>query len=156
MKYLFGLILMLSVSLAYSQQLQYEVNSASATVIQDNLIVNWSLGGIPYHQFCSDDVCLSGDWINDEIVYGLDEMFLNSYVQIFPNPLSDILYIDIDPQFSFPIYVSVFNVSGKMIIEQEIGTMNSNIDFAHLNSGFYLVEFIDGENHKEIFRIIKK
>ena len=156
MKYLLGLLLMLSVSLTYSQQLQYEVNSASATIIQDNLIINWSLGGIPYHHFCNDEVCLSGDWINDEIVYGLNETLINTCIQIFPNPLSDILYLDIDSQLIYPINLIIYNVSGELIIEKEIGSMHSNIDLSHLNSGFYLLEFKDAEKHMETFRIIKK
>ena len=156
MKYYFFFLLVFVLNDTYSQQLQYEVNSASATSSHNDLTVNWSIGGLAYHHFCNSDYCLSGDWVNDDIVFGIGLVSENNTINLFPNPISDILNIDVNSLGDFPINLVLYDIGGGLVYQQQLRQMDKRINFSQLNSGYYLCEFILSNGNKEIFRMIKK
>lgn len=58
---------------------------------------------------------------------------------MYPNPTNSYLYFssDIDQE----IQVTIYNLGGKLILNQIIDTANSQMDVKHFNPGLYFVVF---------------
>ena len=79
----------------------------------------------------------------------LDEITdLSSSVKVFPNPANDVIFITSDVE---PSNLAVYDVFGKLIIEQESKT--ERIDVSSLKSGVYFVVVYFGEE-KVVKRVV--
>jgi len=74
-----------------------------------------------------------------------------SEVQLWPNPVTDLLNVNIGPQ---PSTVQVYDLSGKLVFKaiQQEGLLS--IDLSHLQSGLYLLE-VSTENQHDSYPIVK-
>ena len=71
----------------------------------------------------------------------LDEItYLSNSVKMYPNPANNLIFISSDVA---PSNLSVYNVFGKLILEQESNT--ECIDVSSLKSGVYFVDLYFGE-----------
>jgi len=96
-----------------------------------------------------DEDCNGEDLINTSI-----HELGNSKINIFPNPISDYLAVDIEGDFA-DIQLKIFTMDGRMVLEKKLGKSNS-IDLSSHPSGFYLVEITDLMLRKKaIEKIIK-
>jgi len=57
---------------------------------------------------------------------------------IFPNPTCDILNVNIDED----ALMQIFDMAGRMILEQRLSNYSNTIDLQHLESGTYLLKLI--------------
>lgn len=72
-------------------------------------------------------------------------------ILVYPNPAQDFLIISI-PNYSKPINLRIFDLSGKIIDEKEIKNQTEFIDISELSSGFYLI----GINSNSLISFIKE
>lgn len=75
---------------------------------------------------------------NDEcsfFIMSVDE-FLLSQINITPNPVTEIATLTI-PQEIQSANITVYDVNGKKLMQQDISEMNTTIDFSSLTSGMY-------------------
>ena len=100
----------------------------------------WS-GGFNYSE------TQGGIFVWDPIELSIESLDSNESISFYPNPVSDFLNIS----YSKPITASIFDVSGKLIIE----TNEKKIDFSNLKSGIYFVEILDDRKTK-VIKIIKE
>lgn len=77
------------------------------------------------------------------------ETIKNQEVELYPNPVSDILYFK---NLSESSTIRVFNILGKLLL---IVTDQNSINVAGLSNGFYYVEILKG-NSSSIYKIIKE
>ena len=70
-------------------------------------------------------------------------------VELYPNPMNDILYIESDDVVS----VTVFNAVGQQVLFVE---NRNEIDVAELNNGLYFVRLIDNKGNTITKKIIKQ
>ncbi|RRJ92421.1 T9SS C-terminal target domain-containing protein [Paenimyroides tangerinum] len=77
---------------------------------------------------------------------------------LYPNPTSDIVTISFTSTSGNEINMEVFDIRGrklKSVNIENIGTISSEIDLSHYDSGIYLVKIKDGSN-QSTKKIIKK
>ncbi len=74
----------------------------------------------------------------------------NSFVNIYPNPATSVLYITTD---NSEFDMSIFDVSGRIVMQKELSGSNNTINIKTLNSGMYYIQFI---NTKTATRFTKK
>ncbi len=71
----------------------------------------------------------------------------NSIISLYPNPANSILYLQTInnslARASARVYVS--DLSGKIILNQEINSQETSIDISTLSSGIYLIRYQDDE-----------
>jgi hypothetical protein len=72
---------------------------------------------------------------------------------LFPNPVSEILYIS--SENSNIIQIGVFDTQGRLIEKSVFDQNEISMDVSELSTGIYFFELDDGEQ-KRIFRIIKE
>ena len=77
-------------------------------------------------------------------------------INLFPNPVGDVINIDIPNQES-EHSVSVIDQTGRTLLNLQIpaGAGREQIDIASLASGTYLVQVIDSDGATGLFRFVK-
>lgn len=77
-------------------------------------------------------------------------------VQVFPNPVSDMIKITTDDNSRGFQSVRIFDISGKTILIKDISDRSElTIDLSSLNAGIYFVETTDVTGHKTLERVLK-
>lgn len=95
-------------------------------------------------------------WVNSQnACWGLsvEENVNNSQISIYPNPANRLINVKINS--NNPIYVTIFDFTGKKIQTTELIDNQGSISISHLSSGVYFVEIFDGKN-KEIKKLFKQ
>ncbi|MCX6351587.1 MAG: T9SS type A sorting domain-containing protein [Bacteroidetes bacterium] len=70
---------------------------------------------------------------------------LSSELQLFPNPFSELVNISLPKNASNQGFIiSIFDLSGKLIISKPANTDNNQFDLSGLNSGIYLLRCSNG------------
>lgn len=77
---------------------------------------------------------------------------LQGVVNLYPNPVTDVLNIESDMQVQS---LTIFNVAGQVVREELVNMENTRIDLSDLQKGVYLVK-MEGNNDKIIKKIVVK
>jgi hypothetical protein len=83
---------------------------------------------------------------------GINELESESGVLVFPNPFTD--KITIKNSFNNSS-VSIVDVLGKVVFEEQIASNEIELDLSHLNTGFYQM-IVKGDNNSYTQKIIKQ
>jgi len=72
-------------------------------------------------------------------VTGVDNLSLtgNGIMKVYPNPVSDVIYIQNAPETAFT--VSIYRMNGVLILTTKISSGSKSIDVSYLPSGLYLL-----------------
>lgn len=80
------------------------------------------------------------------------DAFKENKLTIYPNPTSDLLFIDSELELS---NVKIVNMLGQMVYSQELNNQKGSISLSQLNSGTYLLH-LETEYGIEIKKIVKE
>lgn len=75
-------------------------------------------------------------------------------IKIFPNPASEFLYLRLSSTFNAS-QTTIFNVTGKLILQKTLNQQNEQIDVSNLASGLYLLNILTPESHRT-YKFIKE
>ena len=88
---------------------------------------------------------------------GIDEVYFNNLLKIYPNPTNDVLYIA-GQKTNSRIDVVMYDIMGQRVWEGVVGQETNNgrlqIDMSKLSAGPYLLKLNDGER-EGVIRIIR-
>lgn len=93
------------------------------------------------------------EYIDEQEVFNtsLDNININ----IFPNPVNDVLYIEISEfQTNENIIYEIFDFNGKKIEKNNINSSNTSINFYNFNPGSYILR-ISNKTSQQEFKVIK-
>lgn len=81
---------------------------------------------------------------------GLDEFYITDRVDIYPNPMSEISYVEWDPNKLNPILLEIYDMTGKFLRRQPLVKDNTlfgkvEIDASEIANGVYLIRLV-GDN----------
>jgi len=74
-------------------------------------------------------------WILTAETTGMEDEIANSF-KIYPNPTTDVIYISYE---AFPAIVTVYDMNGKVMMNQNVSTNNEAIDVSSLPKGNYIM-----------------
>lgn len=108
---------------------------------------------IPARSFA---VFVEGD-LRDELIdittpVSVSEMTVER-VQIFPNPVRDILYISTSA--SFGLMAEIYDLTGRMVHQELLAPGSNSMQVAHLAAGQYILKLI-GDNQTQIAKFIRQ
>jgi hypothetical protein len=83
---------------------------------------------------------------------GIDKLSNLEDINIYPNPVIDYLYIDFDK--SKKLFYTLYDISGKLIIDKSI--LTQSIDVSALDKGMYILEIKDEEGNSIRKKVIKE
>jgi len=155
MRLFFTFIFAFSFHIIFAQDLQYDVNAASGSVVKQSFILNWSLGDINYEAYSNSEVSLVNNYLYEELPHGFPEIDNNKYFFVFPNPVLSVLNILIDNQFQLPVDIKIYNIGGTVIYKKTLSSYFETINLSYLAAGFYIIEFVQDTDRIKVFKIIK-
>jgi hypothetical protein len=75
---------------------------------------------------------------------------------VFPNPASDHLIIRTDKEQHENLYFQLYDLSGKIILQDRIRETETTIPLNHLRSAVYLLRIIEGNRQVRSFKVVKQ
>jgi PKD repeat protein len=91
-----------------------------------------------------------------QVVSGLDEKFNTTIrsLRIYPNPLSDVAFVELNLTGNSEVKITVTDITGKMIVEEMLngvsGEQIHRINISAQQAGIYLVRIAQGDVNKTI------
>ena len=86
--------------------------------------------------FCVDNISLS------TITDLADQSILDTPIQVYPNPASDFLVIEVEEKPEGQIYLS--DLTGRLLMQAPLNTEKVELDISHLSPGAYLLQWVNG------------
>ncbi len=74
-------------------------------------------------------------------------------MKIFPNPASD--YIQFEGQMAFPATIGIYNLTGRLVLEERLWSADQKVDVSTLPEGLFIIR-MHGENNHRTASFIKK
>jgi hypothetical protein len=87
------------------------------------------------------------------------ESNIDSQIQVFPNPSFENITVTSNIQINSPTVMNIFNLTGKLILSNNIEMKNGfseNIHISSLSAGVYLIEIKNSLFQNQTFYFIKK
>lgn len=69
---------------------------------------------------------------------GLDDLSNSDFISVFPNPVINSLNITLKDAIQG--HASLYDINGRLVMEQPLQPLNSTINVQNLNSGFYVLK----------------
>ena len=73
----------------------------------------------------------------------------------FPNPTNDFLTLRIDGDYIEGLDCTMYDISGKEIMQQQIGSSETSINMQSLSPATYFVRVTKGKNEVKTFKVVK-
>jgi hypothetical protein len=84
---------------------------------------------------------------------GIEDKTNLDIAQIYPNPVTDKLYLEFSKLNKEKMTFSLISLEGKIILMQEITELKTTVDFSYLPKGIYLLRF-NTATQTEIYKIV--
>ena len=93
-------------------------------------------------------------FLNQSITSDIQTFFHNGF-EVFPNPVEGVFTITLESTPGLNATAGIYNVNGKMVLQQTLNSSTSTIDLSGYPAGMYLVRLIaDGVSYEE--KILKE
>lgn len=78
-------------------------------------------------------------------------------LDVYPNPTTDVLCLDVENENFKSLSYQLYDMSGKIIIQNNIKSTSSRIDVQSIEASTYFLRIVNNETNKEVktFKIIK-
>lgn len=86
---------------------------------------------------------------------GIEEAEQEMGITLYPNPTTDRLFIKTEQSQKRPLKFSLYNMQGKLIIQEHLVAEYESFDLSSLSTGVYLVHIIDNNGKKVSRKIVK-
>jgi uncharacterized repeat protein (TIGR03803 family) len=111
--------------------------------------INGNYAVIVTQNGCSDtSQCYTIDYV------GMDEL-LNSQVNVYPNPTSSSITIDLGDSFIGSSLIQILNPAGKVIYQESITSTQKEVDLSHFSVGLYFIK-VENQSQQVLNRIVKE
>lgn len=77
----------------------------------------------------------------------------NPNFSIYPNPTKDHLYIE---NLTEPVEIEIYNLSGKVLLSQEVNEANKQVNLSQLSNGVYLYQLSQNGQEVKTGKLVKK
>jgi len=155
LKLLFLVSLLISLKMLLSQQInQSVISSDGGYAINNQYSITYTIGEL-VSDFATDTS------LNVDLTQGFNQSFLNIVsvdnlffdvdINVFPNPTHDFLNVEVLSSHN-NLSINLFDISGKLIRENDISQNKFSISFSDLAAGNYFLVFL---NNNEKLKTIK-
>ena len=84
-------------------------------------------------------------------IIGINEVIINN-INIYPNPVKDMLFIDLNNSNLINSEISITDIPGNIVINNKIDKLNYSIDLSKLNKGMYFINI----NNVNTYKFVKE
>ena len=122
---------------------EYILEDTLTTAATDTIVVRLTAGA---GDFCICDVYFDQVELNvlDSIPTGVQPVMHNDDIEVFPNPVVDVL--SISTKKNSPSTITIFNSQGQLVVQQESYSNMTTIDLNSLPTGIYYYKIFGVKN----------
>jgi 1,4-alpha-glucan branching enzyme len=87
---------------------------------------------------------------NYDIITGIEDSYLETMIEVFPNPAIEYLNLMINANFTSGTSWEIRDILGKAVLSGELDTPDQRIDISTLSHGVHFISVISGNNHSTV------
>jgi hypothetical protein len=158
MKKTIGSIIVLLLCALHVQGQQQVVSSAGNFHANASGSISWTLGELAVETLTTAGNILTQGFQQSRLtVTGIGDLPILDYeIVVFPNPASDHLIILTDKEQHENLYYQLYDLSGKIIVQDRIRETETTIPVNNLRSAVYLLRIIEGNRQVRAFKVVKQ
>jgi hypothetical protein len=158
MKKVIGLIIIMLLCALHVQGQQQVVSSAGNFHANASGSISWTLGELAVETLSTANNILTQGFQQSRLtVTGMGDIAILDYeIVVFPNPASDHIIIRTDKEQHENLHYQLYDLSGKIILQNKILETETTIPVNHLKSAVYLLRIIEGNRQVRAFKVVKQ
>ena len=158
MKKTIGSIIVLLLCVLHVQGQQQVVSSAGNFNANASGSISWTLGELAVETLTTAGNILTQGFQQSRLtVVGIGDIpALDFEIVVFPNPARDHLIIRTDKEQHENLYYQLYDLSGRIILQDRIRETETTIPVNHLRSAVYLLRIIEGSRQVRAFKVVKQ
>jgi hypothetical protein len=139
------LVLLFTILDSSSQDLKHQMISAqgAAVVTESGIRITQTIGQQSITGNSSGDVVVQQGYQQSfwKIIMSQNAIDTN-FIKLYPNPVSDILYVHFGTLTDLPIHLTLFDLNGRLVFNRNLRIENHQItiDVSSLDTGMYLIK----------------
>lgn len=139
------LIYSFAISLSFGQTISHDVITTSGESSNNGIDINWTLGE-PICETANNGLIITQGYQQPKAPFDFTYIpfvsIKNLNVQVFPNPTSQKIFINITESNLYTFKINLFNMNGILILDRTSKTKFNEIDLADLPRSVYLLRII--------------
>lgn len=150
-----GLIFCFFISLFSFYGLTQEVISSQGESYSNlNGSIDFTLGEVVINTTSSANATLTQGFHQTKWNFlGLEDYNSSFFISLYPNPISDILYIT--SKTDKILIAELFDANGKLVLKSSITGPNAQMSVKNIAPGYYSLLLMDKESVVKLFKLIK-
>ncbi|MDI9340500.1 MAG: T9SS type A sorting domain-containing protein [Sediminibacterium sp.] len=134
-----------------SGAVSYSISGGTFT-ISPSVTSNYTITGTAANA-CSNTIVFTQ---SVSVCAGIDKIAYTGHeVKLYPNPVTDKLYLEVNGDADKRAEVEVLNVTGALLFKYELVTNRTEVNLSTLDKGVYLVR-VNHSGSSRVFRIVKQ
>jgi hypothetical protein len=89
------------------------------------------------------------------LITSIGDRQISFEMEVYPNPVAEFLTIKVD-ELKKKLSYSVFNIEAKMVLDNEIHSIETKIDLTQLAKGTYILKITENNTLVKSYKILKK
>lgn len=151
-------LIVFSLNTLYSQSISQQLLSTSGESFQNSTYtIDWSVGECMTATFDAGDYILTqGFHQSFYTISTIEDLRPELEILIYPNPVDDYITIKLPATENQNVIFSLFDISGRKIMEIKPAGKTEQINFSAFTSGIYIIQAKHKNQIIKSFKIIKK
>lgn len=148
----------LSLFIVFAASAQHVVTTAGQSANVEGLLLEWTLGETVVHTIAAQGIHLTQGFHQPGVLVTFVHYPAqnNFRVQVYPNPASTLIKLNVETEAYFEIFYRISDISGRQIMQQRIYSAIEEIDVSGLRAGIYFMQvFTDETMGSRLFTSIK-
>jgi hypothetical protein len=120
--------------------------------------ISWGLGEAVIETFEVDDIIITQGFQQSKLTITTIEELPESEFSItaFPNPANDFVYLKSNLNESDDVYFTMFDLNGKIVMQDKINSTLEKVSFRALKSGVYFIKISLNNKEMKTIKVIKQ
>lgn len=155
-----AILILWSVGISAQKVYPQILSSAGNSNQTNTMTIEWTLGELSITTISGPTTMITQGFHQPRyVITALDEILETlGKINVYPNPTTDIVYMEMAFDKVRSVQVGLTDLSGKLLFKKKyVGqNMHESVSFGNLPNGSYIMNFIlDDNNSKQTFKILK-
>ena len=128
----------------YAQQIApTSINSAGQSATLNGNNISYNIGDYAVLNLADSTYTLSGNYMAATVITAIEmSAVTHGKIDVFPNPSSELVYIELEDILAKEIYLSIYTIDAKEILNQKFNNINQTLtlNLSKLTKGVYILK----------------
>ena len=144
---------------AFQAQAQESVATSGGNASGTNGNVSYTVGQVVYTTYTGTTGSVAQGVqqpFEIQTVLGTENFNINLQLAVYPNPTTNWLQLEVRNTDFANLSYQLFDLNGKMILNEKITAETSSVQMEHLPAAIFLLKVVNNNKEVKTFKIIKK